>query len=195
MTSKLISELLERQGILPLLAMRERGSIPKGPETHELLSACELLALGAAADIARRRERGDEARIYVPTAPAAGEGVVVMGASEPTRGTAFLRRVATLRLTGPIGLSIVVDWGALGLEIAQVALSFGATDLAGPIASRRGLPMLDLEDQKKLVKRREIAGFVERAGFRPVFVAKDASPALSKESVDASSSSRAHVES
>ena len=56
---------------------------------------------------------------------------------------------------------------------SQVALSFGATDLAGPIASRRGLPMIE-EDSKKVVKRRELAGYVERAGFRPVFVTSEA---------------------
>ena len=94
---------------------------------------------------------------------------------------------------GPIGGRIVVDFGALGLEIAQVALSFGATDLAGPIASRRGLPMVESDDQKKLVKRREIAGFVERAGFRPVFVTTEAR-AEGRGAPD-DSSPRAHVDS
>src|SRR5262249_59957199 len=113
-------------------------------------------------------------------------------ASAPTAGgTALLRQVARERLTGPIARRIVVDFGAVGLEIAQVALSFGATDLAGPIASRRGLPMLDAEDQKKLVKRREIAGFVERAGFRPVFVPTDARENLTL----GDSPSRPHVDS
>jgi len=84
-----------------------------------------------------------------------------------------LRAIAVLRLTGPIGQSIVVDFGVVGLEIAQVGLSFGATDLAGPIGSRKGLPLAD--DSKKVIKRRELAGFVERAGFRPVFVNSEAS--------------------
>ncbi len=170
MTSKLVSELVERAGLASLLAMRERGDVPAGEVMDELVERADVLALGAAADAARRHECGDEARIFVPAAPAASNEVVVVGTGAVSGGTALLRHVARERLLGPIGRRIVVDFGALGLEIAQVALSFGATDLAGPIASRRGLPMLDTDDQKKLVKRREIAGFVERAGFRPVFV-------------------------
>jgi hypothetical protein len=68
----------------------------------------------------------------------------------------------------------------VGLEIAQVALSFGATDIAGPIASRRGLPLVDASDNQKLYKRREIAGFIERAGFVPVFVQTDSLPPAPK---------------
>jgi 2-iminoacetate synthase ThiH len=171
MTSKLVTELVERAGLAPLLASRERGVIPSATEAARLVEEADILALGAAADVARRRECGDETRIHVPAAPTDAE-LVVIGAS--VAGTALLRLVARERLLGPIGRRIVVDFGAVGLEIAQVALSFGATDLAGPIASRRGLPMVDADDQKKLVKRREIAGFVERAGFRPVFVTTDA---------------------
>ena len=171
MTSKLVTRALEEQGLLSLLASREHGQIVTGSAAEEVLGRADVLALGAAADIARRRECGDEAHIYVPFAPPASASLLLIDAREGARGTALLRKVATLRLTGEIGARIVVDWGAVGLEIAQVALCFGATDLAGTIASRRGLPMLDSEDQKKQVKRREIAGYVERAGFRPVFVA------------------------
>jgi 2-iminoacetate synthase ThiH len=192
MTSKLVSELVERAGLSPLLAERERSVVPSGAEIDALVDGSDILALGAAADLARRRECGDDTRIHVPSAPAATSNVSVIGASGSLAGTALLRHVARERLLGPIGRRIVVDFGAVGLEIAQVALSFGATDLAGPIASRRGLPMLDADDQKKLVKRREIAGFVERAGFRPVFVTTDARV----EGRDpADSSTRPHVDS
>jgi hypothetical protein len=85
-------------------------------------------------------------------------------------------------------------------------LSFGATDLAGPIvrvtrrgpsappadASRRGLPLADQDDAKKLVKRREIAGFVERAGFRPVFVTTDAR--ANRSGAEADVSTRPHAD-
>jgi hypothetical protein len=174
MTSKLVLELVENEGLAPLLAIRERGEVPA--DVLDLAARAEILALGAAADLARRRECGDETRIHIPVAPPAGETVVVIGAGIAERGTAFLRRVAALRLAGPIGGRIVVDFGALGLEIAQVALCFGATDLAGPIASKKGLPLFDKDDPKKMVKRREIAGYVERAGFRPVFVETRAAP-------------------
>ncbi|HEX9295989.1 MAG TPA: hypothetical protein VF881_09135 [Polyangiaceae bacterium] len=184
MTSKLVERLFEHEGLAPLLALRKEGGVPAGAEAADLLSRAALLALGAAADVARRQECGDEVRIYVPAPPPPGPGLLVLGASPPAGGTAFLRELATLRLTGPIGARIVVDFGAVGLEIAQVALSFGATDWAGPIARRGGLPLIDADDQRKLVKRREIAGFVERAGFRPLFVSTDAPPPV-----------RSHVES
>jgi hypothetical protein len=192
MTSKLVSELVERAGLSPLLAERERGVVPSGPEVDAIVERSDILALGAAADVARRRECGDETRVHVPAAPAATSEVSVIGSTASAAGTALLRHVARERLTGPIGRRIVVDFGAVGLEIAQIALSFGASDLAGPIASRRGLPMIEADDQKKLVKRREIAGFVERAGFRPVFVTTDTR--IETESPP-DSSTRPHVDS
>lgn len=177
MTSKLVLESLERAGLGPLLSRRERGEVPDDDAAVELLASVDILLLGAAADLARRRECGPEARIFIPAPPVPNQIMTVLGEREAARGTALLRGIAVLRLTGPIGQSIVLDFGVLGLEIAQVGLSFGATDLAGPIGSTRGLPVVD--DQKKVIKRREIAAFVERAGFRPVFVSNEAAAKLS----------------
>jgi len=179
MTSKLVLEALDGAGLGPVLAQRERGEVPDGEAVIELLASVDVLALGAAADIARRRECSPEVRIFVPFAPPPNAIVTVLGEREAARGTALLRGIAVLRLTGPIGQSIILDFNVLGLQIAQVGLSFGATDLAGPIGSSRGLPLAD--DTKKVIKRREIAGFVERAGFRPVFVTTDA-PAVTGDS-------------
>jgi 2-iminoacetate synthase ThiH len=164
----LVRRLIEREGLAELLDARGRGVAPSAATWRGRVEAAEILALGAAADAARRLECGDEARVYVPSPPPRSGEVAVI--DERNGGTALLRRIAALRLLGPIGGRIVVDWAAVGLEMAQIALSFGATDIAGPIASRRGLPMVDAPDTQKLYKRREIAGFVERAGFRPVFV-------------------------
>jgi 2-iminoacetate synthase ThiH len=189
MMSKLVLEALERAGLGTVLARRERGEVPDDEAVVELLASADILALGAAADIARRRECSPEVRVFVPFAPRANAIVTVLGEREAARGTALLRGIAILRLTGPIGQSIVLDFGVLGLEIAQVGVSFGATDLAGPIGSQRGLPVVD--DSKKVIKRREIAGFVERAGFRPVFVNVDTAAA----SADASSPEGDHVQS
>jgi hypothetical protein len=194
MRSRLVEERLFAAGLTPLLDMRAQGEPPRDPVMLDLVARTDILLLGAAADMVRRRECGDEARIYVPCAPREGPGTVVLGAAESARGTALLRRIATMRLTGDIGLAIVVDWSGVGMEIAQVALSFGASDLAGLMASRRGLPMLESDDQKKLVKRREIAGFVERAGFRPIFVLTDPSSTLPELAGD-SSNRGAHVDS
>jgi 2-iminoacetate synthase ThiH len=193
MTSKLVARALETSGLDTILRSREQGHPQAGEAVLELLSRADILALGAAADQSRRRECSADTFIYIPSAPTSIPAPITIDAREPLRGTALLRKIATLRLTGEIGARIVVDWAAVGLEIAQIALSFGATDLAGPIASRRGLPMVDSDDQKKLVKRREIAGYVERAGFKPVFVATDDASRAS--SFIAPTGSRPHVES
>jgi 2-iminoacetate synthase ThiH len=189
MMSKLVLASLDRAGLGAVLARRECGEVPDDDAVVELLASADILALGAAADIARRRECSPETRIFVPFAPPANAIVTVLGEREAARGTALLRGIAVLRLTGPIGQSIVLDFGVLGLEIAQVGLSFGATDLAGPIGARKGLPLAD--DQKKVIKRREIAGYVERAGFHPVFVTND----TSADSGDATSSAGDHAQS
>ena len=191
MTSKLVLDALERAGLDTVLARRARGEVPHDDAIVELLATADILALGAAADIARRRECSPEARIFVPFAPPANAIVTVLGEREAASGTALLRGIAILRLTGPIGQSIVLDFGVLGLEIAQVGLSFGATDLAGPIGSRRGLPVV-ADEQKKVVKRREIAGYVERAGFQPVFVT---SATAISEGEPTASASRDHAQS
>lgn len=190
MTSKLVLDAVTAAGLGPVLARRERGEVPDDDAVVELLASVDILALGAAADLARRRECSPEVRIFVPAAPPANAIVTVLGEREAARGTALLRGIAILRLSGPIGQSIVLDFGVLGLPIAQVGLSFGATDLAGSIGSPRGLPVL-ADDQKKIVKRREIAAYVERAGFRPVFVTSE----ISALSGDATSPAGDHAES
>jgi len=128
----------------------------------------------------RTDEVGDEVRIYT-RAPAAAAGAVVLpdGDTQLT-GLELLREVAIARISGPRGARIRVDWTRSGLELAQVALGFGANELSGCLADKRGLPMA--EDAKlgvvgkksrleaaALVKRRELEGFVRRAGRTPRF--------------------------
>jgi len=169
MTSKLVMDRLDAAGLGSLLAARAEGRVPGG-ESMAGVVAADMLLLGAAADIARRRELGVEATIYVPCAPSDGDRCRVLRPIRGEGGTAFLRRVAGLRLGGAIGLEIVIDFSDLGVETAQLALAFGGSGLAGPIAARRGLPMAELDAQRGLVKRREITAYVERAGYRPRFV-------------------------
>jgi 2-iminoacetate synthase ThiH len=173
MTGAFVEQILDGYGLLPLLALRKQGIVPAGDELADLLSRADLLALGAAADSARRHECGSDVRIFVPRAPEASNELLVLGKEEAARGTALCRRIAALRLLGPIGRHIVLNFDALGIEIAQVALSFGATDLAGPIANRRGLPLVEEDGGAQLLKQRELAGNLSRAGFSPVFLATD----------------------
>jgi len=91
-------------------------------------------------------------------------------------------------VTGPRGARIRVDWTSCGLELAQVALGFGANELAGRIATKRGLAIAEGElagvgkksrlESARVVKQRELAGLVERAGRVPVFVHQDLGAAV-----------------
>ena len=83
----------------------------------------------------------------------------------------LLRAVAIARIEH--GGKIGVDWGKTGLELAQVALGFGASELAGPITRKSGLPIYEDEAKKvkgegmvelAALKRREIALLVKHAG-------------------------------
>jgi 2-iminoacetate synthase ThiH len=158
------------------------------------LREADLLALGALADRVRRDEVGDEVFIYAPP-PVEGmpDAVVLPGEGGDLTGLELLRETAIARVTGPHAVRVRIDWTRCGLELAQVALGFGANELVGQIASKRGLPVAEgdvlgsgKKSQRELasvVKRRELAGFVRRAGRIPIFVgppepaqAADASP-------------------
>jgi hypothetical protein len=141
--------------------------------------AADLLALGALADRVRAEEVGDV--VLIDTHGGEGREAIVFPAegSELT-GLELLREIAVARVTGPRGARIRVDWTRCGLELAQIALGFGASELAGRIADKRGLPLADGArlgvvgkksrlEAADLVKRRELEGFVRRAGRTPRF--------------------------
>jgi hypothetical protein len=166
----------------PVAAARRSGDLASiGPWTATLES-CDLLALGALADRVRAEEVGDLVKIFTRGAQALGADVLIVGADDASeakaRGT-VLRRVAVARITGPRAARVVVDWASVGLELAQVALGFGASELSGPVVTRRGLPIALDQRQKvkgaglvssQLLKRRELAVLVRMAGRKAVFV-------------------------
>lgn len=174
--SALVREAIERGGLGGVLAARQAKDFVALAQAEPLLETCDLLVLGALADSIRREELGDEVRIYANTEADPGEAFV-FGASE--RGLALLRRVAIARVTAPVRARVRVDWGSAGLELAQVALGFGASELEGPLANKRGLPIAE-DATKKLrgqgmvavqaLARKELAGLIRRAGREPVFV-------------------------
>lgn len=162
------------------------------------LAEADLLALGALADRIRAEEVGDLVTLFAggsPSPPAErglrgevvvpGSDVFLIGASTPEGRGDLLRRVAHARITGPRAARIRVDWASTGIELAQVALGFGANELAGPIQSRRGLPILEGSTQRvkgagqvssQLLKKKELAVLVRMAGRVPVFVTDVHSP-------------------
>ena len=98
-------------------------------------------------------------------------------------GLDLLREVAVARITGPRGARVRVDWTRCGLELAQVALGFGADELVGFVTTKRGLPIADGElagvgkkskrELAQVVKRKELAACVERGGRVAVFIRAD----------------------
>jgi hypothetical protein len=170
----LVERVLLREGLLEVLEARRARVEPRTRSTQAVetrLRDADLLALGALADLVRREEVGDVVRLHI--------GGAAPSDAFRSSGLELLREVAIARVTGPRGARVCVDFGASGLEIAQVALGFGASELAGPIANRRGLPIAD-DAQKKVkgkglvmlaaLKQEEIATIVRRAGREPVLV-------------------------
>jgi len=162
----LAERALLREGLLEVLEAR-RGGQPLAAYERRLRDA-DLLALGALADAVRRDEVGPVVHLHLEDPPSD---------AIRARGLDLLREVALARVLGPRGARVCVDFGASGLEIAQVALGFGADALAGPIANRRGLPIAEDAQKKvkgkgmvalKALQRDEIATLVRRAGREPV---------------------------
>jgi hypothetical protein len=182
--SSLVERAIEEAGLGPIAEARRQGDLERVRALSSSLAGAGLLALGALADVVRAAEVGEVVRIHVHGSPrdgaSAGDAILVGGG---TGGADTLRRVATARITGPIAARVRVDWSETGLEIAQVALGFGASELAGPIADRRGLPIaLDLKKRVKgaglvavqLLKRQELEALIARAGRTVIFA--DAAP-------------------
>lgn len=179
--SALIEQAIAAAGLAPLLDARRTRAVTE-PETA-LLRSVDLLALGAFADCVRSEEVGLEVFIHAGERPAGSQrgvpSVLLPLEGRELTGLELLREVAVARVTGTRGLRIGVDWGRCGLELAQVALGFGANELVGPVANKRGLPFADGEllgvgkksrlEPAAVAKEKEIACLVRRAGRTPVF--------------------------
>jgi hypothetical protein len=186
--SKLVERAIDAAGLGAVLAARREAA---SLDAHlARLRAADLLALGALADRVRAEELGPEVRIFVGAPPSGDEGapsgpgvVVLPRDGQELTGLDLLREVAVARITGPRGAHVRVDWTRCGLELAQVALGFGADELAGFIATKRGLPIADGElagggkksnrELAQVVKRKELASYVERGGRIAVFIRAD----------------------
>jgi 2-iminoacetate synthase ThiH len=142
-----------------------------------LWSGADLLVLGAVADALRTEGVGEtvcihERRNTIPD-------VLWVELAKGTTELDMLRAVAVARIGHATGARIGVDWSDCGLELAQVALGFGASELRGPLTTKSGLPIYEDEKRKvkgqgmvelRAIKKREIASLVTHAGRIPVFV-------------------------
>lgn len=163
-----LERAIERAGLLPVLQARRAGR----PLPDVAWETVDLLVLGAMADETRVAEIGDTVHIH----PSRSSRITWIDAESDLD---LLRRVAVARLTGPRGARVGVDWARAGLELAQVALGFGASDLTGPITRKSGLAILETESLKvkgkgkvplATIKRGEISSLVSHAGRVAVFL-------------------------
>lgn len=180
--SAFVDRAIEAAGLGAVLRARRARDLAFVRKERARLAGVDLLALGALADLVREEEVGDEVRLYPGSCRADESGVIVVHPEEADGvefGLGVLRRSALVRITGPRAARVRLDWAEVGLELSQVALGFGATELAGPLSNRRGLPIADDARVRQkgagmvplqMVKRRELAALVERAGRKPVFV-------------------------
>ena len=178
--SRFVEQAIERAGLGAVFEIRRTGDLAQIPGLLEAAGQVDILILGALADALRAAETDDVVHVH----PHAEPGVVWVpkGASELD----VLFAVATARITGPRHARIGVDWGETGMELAQVALGFGATDLTGPITRKNGA-LISEDDLKKVkgqgmvhataLKRKEIAALLKNAGRACVFTDEPATPA------------------
>jgi hypothetical protein len=162
--STLVDDLLGAHALHLVDAARARGDYEDVWGALPLLRSADILAVGALADRIRAREIGDDVRLFVDGPPRA-EAIVC--ASAP--GLELLREVAIARITGPRGAHVRLDWNEVGLEIAMVALGFGADELTGrlrPPRTKKGLPVANGAQ----LRRDELARLVACSQRRPVFV-------------------------
>lgn len=183
--SRFVEQAIARAGLAPVLRARRAGEIEAVRATMDDWRHADLLALGAIADAVRSEEIGEVVSIHKP-----GEGQGVLWIEIPSEKATeldVLRAVAVARIAGPRAGRVGIDWGRHGLELAQVALGFGASELRGAITRKSGLPILDDESKKvkgqgnvslASIKKAEIAALVKYAGRIPSFADEGSAPAM-----------------
>ena len=178
--SRFVEQAIERAGLGAIRELRKTGDLAGIPAVLEAAGPIDILVLGALADALRAAETDDVVHVHPDAAP--GVTWVAKGASELD----LLFAVARARITGPLHARIGVDWGETGMELAQVSLGFGGTDLTGPITRKNGA-LISEDDLKKVkgqgmvhataLKRKEIAALLRNAGRTCIFTDEPALPA------------------
>jgi 2-iminoacetate synthase ThiH len=171
-----IDAAIEDAGLSEVDRARRRGDIDAVRESVTAWRGADLLALGALADRIRREDVGDVVRFVTPPAKTDVESVQVTKSA--LAGLDFLREVAVARITAAKGTSVCIDWDDAGFELAQVALGFGANEIRGALANKRGLPIHE-DDVKKVkgegmvslqaLKKRELEKILSYVGRTVVF--------------------------
>lgn len=169
---RFVEQAIERAGLGDVLRARRAGDLDAVRARMNELMDADLLVIGAAADLVRSEEVGDVVVLHRPI-----EGADVTWIEKQRSDLDVVRAVAVARLCGAPAARIGVDWTLHGLELAQVALGFGASDLRGAITRRSGLPILDDEAKKvkgqgnvplSEIRNAEIIALVRHAGRVPM---------------------------
>jgi hypothetical protein len=174
----LVDRAIEAAGLGELAVARRALDFDRIAALAPLVLSSDLLAVGALADRVRAEEVGDGVGIFAGSGEDGAADVLWIRADGVAGRADVLRRTAYARITGPRAARVRVDWASTGIELAQVALGFGASELAGPVLNRRGLPILEGSVQKvkgaglvstQLLKKKELTLLVRMAGRVPFF--------------------------
>ncbi len=178
-----VQRALSQAGLLPILDARAAGEPGHLREFQSRAQTADWLLLGALADEIRSREVGRDVLVFANAPLPADPRAVDLTGTAADGGIAFLRDTALTRIFSEPCARIRVGWDGLGMEFAQVALAFGASELFGDVRFKDGeLVTVDalLGHGKRsnmapaqLVKRREIARFLSRAGRTALFANAD----------------------
>ena len=183
--SRFVEESIAKGGLLPVLLAHRAGDLAAVRAAQPTWSAADLLLLGAIADTVRAEDGGDTVSIHEQHGGAHGADVTWVAPVKGVSEIDTLRAVAVARIAAAKSARVGVDWSQCGMELAQVALGFGASDLRGPITRKSGLPIYEDETTKvkgqgqvelRSIKKREIAALITHAGRVAVFVDDEDSP-------------------
>jgi hypothetical protein len=150
------------------------------PEEVERLRSEDVLIVAGLADAVRERFFGAEVRVLsnevARREPALSRPSIMLPSPEGATGQEVLLEIALARLATPAQQGLCVSFDALGLQLAQVALSFGADALCGDLGGKRVLPLLE----GAAARRVELQGLIERVGRSVRFVDPEPLPLESR---------------
>ncbi|MBX7196895.1 MAG: hypothetical protein K1X94_32900, partial [Sandaracinaceae bacterium] len=145
----------------------------------------DLLVLGALADRLRAAERGEVVRLHLDRP--GDDGVKSFGKADlDAAGDAqvLLRRIAVARLSGERGAPLRVDAEGLGLQLAQLALAYGADEIVVPLG-KLSLEVFGGDDvtakEKAVLRERELCTLIRCAGRAPRIVEHRSGVAVERE--------------
>jgi hypothetical protein len=175
----LVSRALSEAGLLEVLEARTAGDAARLEALRPRVEDADWLLVGALADAIRDAEVGRDVRVFANVARDAEANAIDLTGEPSGGGIPFLRRVALARIYGPRAARVRVGWDGLGMEFAQLTVAFGASELFGAIRFKDGeLVTVDALlghgkrsklEPAQVVKRREVARFLARAGRRALF--------------------------